>query len=140
MCFANAVLQLLAYCVPFSRLFEAVGKALPPPEEGKRARDAAEGATPLDIANAMQRQITRRDSQVGYSYRGGKERDAGDEEDEGGLGAVFDGPSHVAVPSSVSRMSHRGMSRERNRRLSRMSLDEFVERRARRRSRGESDR
>ncbi|VDB82633.1 unnamed protein product [Peniophora sp. CBMAI 1063] len=47
MCFANAVLQLLAYCVPFAKLFEAVGKALPPAEEGKRSRNVTEGATPL---------------------------------------------------------------------------------------------
>ena len=47
MCFANAVLQLLAYCAPFARLFESIGKVLPGAEEGKRKRDVEEGATPL---------------------------------------------------------------------------------------------
>lgn len=90
MCFANAVLQLLAYCVPFSRLFEAVGKALPPAEEGKRARDVAEGATPLVDATVR---FLKEFGPV-EKKRGERERD---EEDEDGIDSFLPGYVYDAM-------------------------------------------
>ncbi|KAI5123953.1 hypothetical protein M0805_006366 [Coniferiporia weirii] len=75
--------------------------------------DYTDGASAVDIEHAIsETQDTRRfrrDSQVGRSYG---------VPDESNEGAVFDGPVNVAVPSSVSRMSHREMSRERPRYMS----------------------
>ena len=77
--------------------------------------DYTEGASTIDIDDVItesrRARRLRRDSQIGRSYDG----DSG--------GAVFDGPGSAAVPSSVSRMSHREMSRERARSLRRMSSD-----------------
>ena len=80
--------------------------------------DYTEGATADDIEYAISQtrsaERSRRGSQVGLTYADGDEGD----------GAVFDGPEYgVAIPSSVSRMSHRGMSLERAGRLRRMSSD-----------------
>ena len=82
--------------------------------------DYAEGISDNDIQNVISdSQVSRRnrrDSQVGYSYEGPNGQDEGS-------GAVFDGPGSVAIPSSVSRMSRRGMSAERTQNLRRMSSE-----------------
>lgn len=78
--------------------------------------DYTEGASAIDIQSAMSesRGRSRRlsESQIGFSYGEGAER-----------GSVFDGPGHVAIPSSVSRMNHREMSHGRSQELRRMSSD-----------------
>lgn len=78
--------------------------------------DYTEGASAIDIQNAIteSRGRSRRlsESQIGFSYGDGIEQ-----------GSVFDGPGHVAIPSSVSRMSHRDMSTRRSQELRRMSND-----------------
>lgn len=84
--------------------------------------DYTEGASAVDIQHAISESQSvrrfRRDSQVGRPY------DAFDGlDDQENAGAVFDGPGNAAVPSSVSRMSHREMSRERSQRMRRMSSD-----------------
>ncbi|KAL5485211.1 hypothetical protein ACEPAI_7853 [Sanghuangporus weigelae] len=83
--------------------------------------DYTEGASAIDIDDVIteSRRVRRirRDSQIGRSN------------DDNGMnvhassGAVFDGPGSAAIPSSVSRMSHREMSRERAHSLRRMSSD-----------------
>ncbi|THH06604.1 hypothetical protein EW145_g3971 [Phellinidium pouzarii] len=78
--------------------------------------DYTEGASAIDIDYAISEsqgsRHFRRDSQVGRPYG---------TFDGTSEGAVFDGPVNVAVPSSVSRMSHREISRERPRHLDRRS-------------------
>ena len=79
--------------------------------------DYTEGASAIDIDNALaQRSHTRRDSLYGIP---------GDAD-----GAMFDGPGHIAIPSSVSKMSYteratparRSAEWSRNRRRSEDSL------------------
>ncbi|KAA1476776.1 P-type ATPase [Dentipellis sp. KUC8613] len=65
--------------------------------------DYTEGASAIDISTAVSNaRRSRRDSQYSLAY------------DESG-GAMFDGPGHVAIPSSVSRMSHRDPTRSLSR-------------------------
>lgn len=82
-------------------------------DDSEPIHDYTDGASQYDIDDALSesRATTRlrRDSQVGTSYG------AIDGADDG---AVFDGPANAGVPSSVSRMSHREMSRDRLRRMS----------------------
>ncbi len=82
--------------------------------------DYTEGASALDIQDAavsqnQTRRRPRRDSQIGQSYA--------ENDDDNDAGAVFDGPGSVTMPSSVSRMSRREMSKDRSRMLRRMSSD-----------------
>jgi len=82
--------------------------------------DYTEGASALDIQDAavsqnQTRRRPRRDSQIGQSYA--------ENDDDNDAGAVFDGPGSVTMPSSVSRMSRREMSKDRSRMLRRMSND-----------------
>ena len=81
--------------------------------------DYTEGASAAEVEDALSQSsrppLRRRDSQVGNSY--GYESEGQNE------GAVFDGPGYVAIPSSVSRMSHRDMSVERTKMLRRLSTD-----------------
>ncbi|KIK97368.1 hypothetical protein PAXRUDRAFT_765457 [Paxillus rubicundulus Ve08.2h10] len=72
------------------------------PEGPGTPYDYTEGASAIAIKDAMERNSReRRDSQFG--------------EDEG-EGAMFDGPGHVAIPTSVSRMSYteRGLAGRRS--------------------------
>jgi cation-transporting ATPase 13A2 len=58
------------------------------------SHDYTEGASAIDIDSALTSQRrARRDSQHSTFYG-----------DDHGVGSVFDGPGHVAIPSSVSRM------------------------------------
>jgi cation-transporting ATPase 13A3/4/5 len=58
--------------------------------------DYTEGASAIDIGAAVtSSRQSRRDSQLSHTPYG-----------EDGEGAMFDGPGHSAIPSSVSRMSH----------------------------------
>lgn len=87
---------------------------------GEESFDYTEGASAVDIQDAVSqnqsRRRARRDSQIGQSYA--------ENEDESDVGAVFDGPGSVTIPSSISRMSRREMSGSRSRMLRRMSSDE----------------
>lgn len=83
------------------------------------SHDYTEGAAPQDIAYAVSNsRQTRRASQYSTPYG------------EEGSGSVFDGPGHVGIPSSVSRMSqHEGGRRSsgdwsRSRRLSQDSRED----------------
>ena len=68
---------------------------LPMSEAARSSHDYTEGATEAEIDSALHtRRRERRDSQVSASYG---------EDDEG---AVFDGPGHYVVPSSVTNMHH----------------------------------
>lgn len=68
--------------------------------------DYTEGASAIDIDAAVaSSRRSRRDSQLSHTPYG-----------EDGEGAMFDGPGHSAIPSSVSRMSHheRGLAVRRS--------------------------
>lgn len=82
-------------------------------EDDSPTQDYTDGASQHEIEDALSDSRVpgrfRSDSQVGSSY--GTIGRANE-------GAVFDGPANAAVPSSVSRMSHRDMSRDRMRRMS----------------------
>jgi len=68
--------------------------------------DYTEGASAIDIDAAVaSSRRSRRDSQLSHTPYG-----------EDGEGAMFDGPGHSAIPSSVSRMSHheRGLAGRRS--------------------------
>ncbi|KAF9237519.1 hypothetical protein BU15DRAFT_88685 [Melanogaster broomeanus] len=72
------------------------------PEGPSTVCDYTEGASAIDIDDAVtQRSRSRRDSQYGG---------------DGGEGAMFDGPGHVAIPTSTSRMSYteRGLAGRRS--------------------------
>lgn len=94
-------------------------------DSSRAPHDYTEGASALDIDNAISASRAsvrpRRDSQVGFSY--GSYGDGALEGAGGSGGAVFDGPGYAAIPSSVTRMSHRAMSVERTKDLRRMSSD-----------------
>jgi len=65
------------------------------PEAGPSSYDYTEGASAIDIDNALDNNSrSRRDSQCSTYY------------DADGDGAMFSGPGHSVNPSSVSRMSH----------------------------------
>lgn len=73
----------------------------------RKSHDYTEGATPIDIQTALENQRrSRRDSRHSTFYG------------ENGAGSVFDGPGHVAIPTSVSRMSRGASLNDR-----RMSMD-----------------
>lgn len=65
------------------------------PEAGPSSHDYTEGASAIDIDNALDNsRRARRDSQYSTYY------------DADGGGAMFSGPGHAVNPSSITRMSH----------------------------------
>ncbi|KAI0318235.1 hypothetical protein OF83DRAFT_1057181, partial [Amylostereum chailletii] len=70
---------------------------------GPSTYDYTEGASAIDISDAVSNsRRARRDSQHSLAY-------------DDGVGSMFDGPGHTAIPSSVSRMSHpRSLSRHKS--------------------------
>ena len=70
------------------------------PEDGPSSHDYTEGASEIDIGNALDNnRRARRDSQYSTYYN------------VDGDGAMFSGPGHSVNPSSVSRMSHLELGR-----------------------------
>lgn len=73
---------------------------LSPPEDGPSSYDYTEGASAIDIGNALDNnRRARRDSQHSTYYNADED------------GAMFSGPGHSVNPSSVSRMSHLELGR-----------------------------
>ncbi|KAI0063606.1 P-type ATPase [Artomyces pyxidatus] len=72
------------------------------PDSGPSNYDYTEGASAIDISAAVSNsRRSRRDSQYSLAY-------------DDVEGSMFDGPGHISIPSSVSRMSlHRSLSRSR---------------------------
>lgn len=79
----------------------------------QKSYDYTEGATPIDIQNALDNQRrSRRDSRHSTFYG------------ENGVGSVFDGPGQAAIPTSVSRMARGNSMGDRRRSMDRRrSLD-----------------
>ncbi|CAA7259088.1 unnamed protein product [Cyclocybe aegerita] len=98
-----------------------------PDPEGSQSYDYTEGASAVDIDQALDNsRRARRDSQYS-TYHGGD-----------GDGAMFSGPGHIANPSSVSRMSHIELGRRSSdvwSRSRRKSFDSKASHRGRRDSR-----
>ena len=97
------------------------------PEAGPSSYDYTEGASAIDIDNALDNnRRARRDSQYSTYY------------DADGDGAMFSGPGHSVNPSSVSRMSHLELGRRSSdawSRTRRKSFDSHISHKKRRDSR-----
>lgn len=86
------------------------------PTEPERSFDYTDGASPIEIQDALaeraSRPRTRRESQIGSGYsRARSQSFLGD--DEVAEGAVFDGPGSVNFPSSISKMRQEGPRAQR---------------------------
>ena len=94
-------------------------------EAGPSSHDYTEGASAIDIGNALDNnRRARRDSQHSTYYNAD------------GDGAMFSGPGHSANPSSVSRMSHLELGRRSSDAWSQTRRKSFDSHKKRRDSRG----
>jgi cation-transporting ATPase 13A2 len=89
------------------------------PTEPERSSDYTDGASAIEIQNALaersSRPRARRESQIGSGYgrRQSRSMSGFRDDDEVADGAVFDGPGSVNFPSSISKMRHEGLRAQR---------------------------
>jgi cation-transporting P-type ATPase 13A2 len=97
--FGNRPFSSVYNIEPEGRLLE-MAPIMSSPEAGPSSYDYTEGASAIDIGNALNNNHRARcDSQYNTYY------------DADGDGAMFSGPGHSVNPSSVSRMSHLELGR-----------------------------